>query len=416
MLTVRVKRVPGAPVVAARIWLAGGARFEEIPGQSYLTGRLLTEGSRRRSWDRIALEAEDRGMVVQSAGVSEALALSIDALAEDADLALEWLAELAFEPAFPEDRFQWSKRQAVAELEGLKDLPEVCTARAFLEQLYHPHPYCRPAQGDEASLERLTPQDCIAFHRRSLGWGGCVVVTGDIDEEAIESRLAELLDDPRRGNSGDEPRPAVPVPRTLDPAASSSLEPGEGHRQIELADVEQAYLYAGHLTVPRHHPQMVALDAAAVILGAGAGLSGRLPTRIREREGLAYAVDVATAAGAGLDAGRLVAYAGTAPETVARAESSMREELARFVEEGPEDDELEEARSYLLGREPFRRETARQWADVLAEAEFYGLPSDRPKEVAARLKSLTRDEVEEAIREWIRPEELRVTVGMPAGD
>ena len=41
----RLRRTEGAPVVAVRLLLAGGARCEAIPGQALLTGRLLTEGT-----------------------------------------------------------------------------------------------------------------------------------------------------------------------------------------------------------------------------------------------------------------------------------------------------------------------------------------------------------------------------------
>ena len=74
---------------------------------------------------------------------------------------------------------------------------------------------------------------------------------------------------------------------------------------------------------------------------------------------------------------------------------------------------MEEARAYLLGREPFRHETARQWADLLIEAEEYDLPLDDFDHRKAELDALDRPTVEAAARRHIHPEELRVTVGMP---
>ena len=44
-LDLRVRRVPGVPVVAVRVWLRGGARAEAHPGISWAAGRLLTEGT-----------------------------------------------------------------------------------------------------------------------------------------------------------------------------------------------------------------------------------------------------------------------------------------------------------------------------------------------------------------------------------
>jgi len=399
--TTRIKRVGEAPIVAVRLWLRGGARVEDVPGQALLTGRLLAEGTRRHGWHEIASESEDRGMVLQSFATYESIGVSVDALAEDWREALAWVAELALEPSFPADRLDWLRRQAQGELESLLDQPEVRTGRTFLEQLYHPHPYGRALQGDAESLRAVTREGCAGLHRRTLGWGGLLVVTGRIDEAAVERRIAALFG----GLAGDlAALPAVAAPRGL----------AEAHLEVAIADeTDQAHLYAGHLTVPRRHPDTVALAVVAVVLGAGAGMSGRLPERIREREGLAYHVDVATYVGAGLDPGRLVTYAATSTDTAAAAERAIREELARLVDGGIDDAEFEEARSYLIGRDPFRRETARQWADILAEAEFYGLETDRPEWVIDQLRGLTRADVEAAARRWIRPAELRVTVGRP---
>lgn len=401
-LTLRVRHVPGAPVVAARAWLRGGSRLEETPGQALVTGRLLSEGSERRSFQRIALDAEDRGILIQSFGTFESLGVAIDCLAEDWALSLDWLAELLLEPSFVEDRLSWIRRQAAAELESMLDAPEAKAAQAFQDQIYHPHAYGRPVQGTRQHLESLSREDCLRFHQRSKSWGGCLVVTGDLDEAAVQQRLGQLFEG-RLGSS-------AALPEVLPAVGRDILR-----QEVQLTAGEQAHLYAGHLTVQRNHVDLPALEVASVILGAGSGLVGRLPERIRERQGLAYQVDVRLGAGAGLDPGRMVVYLGTSPETLDAAETSVREELTRFVDDGISDEEFSAARSYLLGRDPFRRQTARQWADLLTEAEFYGLPTYRPEWVSEVLSALTRQQVEEAVRRHIRPADLRWTVGLPPG-
>lgn len=395
----RIRHVQGAPVVSARIWLQGGARAEQIPGQALVTGRLLAEGSRRRDWRQIVQDTEERGMMLQSFGSFESIGVAVDALSEDWERALADLAELILEPSFPEDRCAWIRRQAQGELESLYDQPASRTGRAFLKDLYPGHPYGRPVQGDAESLSRLTVDDCADFHRRSLGWGMLAVVTGEIDEDAVEHRLGQLFE--TLEPAGDAPAPDPPERH------------GGARSTLAVGGADQAYLYGGHLTVPRAHEDVPALAVLGVVLGAGAGLTGRFPDRIREKEGLAYHVDVATYSGAGLDPGRFSLYVGTSPRTVEAAERALREELDRLLTQGLTDGEMEDARSFLLGRDPFRRETARQWADVLAEAEFYGLQSDRPEWVRETLGNLRREDVEAAARRWISPDELRVTVGLP---
>ncbi len=402
-LSVMVRRVPGMPVVACRGLLRSGARLEEIPGQSLITGRLLAEGSLRRDWERLNREAEDLGMVIQSFGTYETLGLSIDALAEDWRAALDWLAELLLQPSFPEDRFQWIRRQAAADLESILDQPEVKTSRAFRRHLHDPHPYARSLQGSPESLARLRCEDVRAFHRRSVDSGALVVVAGEIDPEAVEaythSLFAAAMPTEVRGVE-------VPRPRGL----------AEVRQEVRAGEGDQAHLYLGHLSIRRRHEDLPALELLSVILGAGTGLNGRLPERIREQEGLAYHTEVATTAGSGLDEGRFSIYVGTSVSTLGKAEKALREELDRLLQEGIGERELQDARAYLIGRDPFRRETARQWASLLTEAGYYGMPTDRSDWVAESLGKLSHADVEAAMRRWIRPEDLRVTIGRPGGE
>ena len=400
-LVLRAQRVPGLPLVSLRSWLLGGSRFESVPGLSLVTGRMLSEGTHGRDWSRWALDAEDRGMTLQSAGGSETLGVALDALAEDASLAVDWIAELLLEPAFAEERLQWVRRQAAAELEGMLDQPDLQTGRFYLEQLYHPHPYSRPLQGDRDSLETLTPEACAAFHRQALGWGGCLVVVGDIDEEETLERLQRRL------------AAVAKIPVTPFPEVPSMIGSGVARREVKVGGRDQAHLFIGHTTVPRAHEDCIALELAAVILGAGPGMAGRLPYRIREKEGLAYAVDVSLAASAGLEPGRMTVYLATAPGRLEQAEKAVREELQRVLDEGLTDEEFEDARSFLIGREPFRRETLRHRADRLAETELYGLPADQPGWIEERLQQLDRGQVEAALRRWVRPSDLVVTLGLP---
>lgn len=408
-LRLRVQRVAAVPVVAIRISLPGGARREALPGCSLVTGRLLSEGTAQRDHQQLAERVEARGMLLHTGGSFESHGLSLDALAADWEEALDLAAELIFEPAFAAERTAWVARQATAELESLGDQPEVRTAWGFLEQLYTPHPRSRPLHGTAADLAALTPADCAAFHLAGLARGATVVVTGDLDEAAVTARVECLFAD--LGDIG-IPNPA----RDAEPPPARGLDERRRVVSLPAAEAEEAaqgHLYAGHLTVPRTDPDYEALVLAGVVLGAGSGLTGRIPERIREREGLAYTASAHTVSGAGLDPGRLVIYVGTSAATLSRAEAAAREELERFVADGPSDEEFADARAYLVGREPFRRETARQLADLTLSAEHYGLPLDQPGWRETQLLRLTPDDVHAAIRRHLRKDWLAVTEGVP---
>ena len=389
-------------MVALRLWLWGGSRVEDVPGLAWVTGRMLSEGTGSRDWRAIAEACESVGMVLSSYGGLEAHGVGLDCLKRDWRTALEWMTELVFDPSFPLDRCVWQRRQGSAELESLRDEPDSKAAWAFAKHLYGTHAAGRPLPGTAAGLTRIDPAACRVFHRGALDRGGVLTIAGDVDEDEVAAAASDRFDAVAgAGVTG----PAVPAPAGL----------GARRRRIKTTSRDQAHLFLGHLTVPRTDPDVPALEVASVVLGSGAGLTGRIPARIREREGLAYSAFASAVVGASVDPGRLLMHVGTSIETVARAESAAREELARFIEEGLTPAEFEDARTYLLRREPFRRETPQQWADLLAQSALYGLPYDDPEWVKNSYRSLDRATVEAAVRRHLDPDRVKVTIGTPRG-
>lgn len=419
-------RVPATDVVAARAWLRGGARVEPSAGLARLTGRMLVEGSEARDWREIAEQAEARGISIDGSATAEVHGLTVDALASDADLALDWLAELLLSPSFARDRFELLRDQTQGELLSLADRPEVVTGWAFRDQLYHPHPLASPSQGTPESLAALSPQDCRRFHEESLARGGVIVVAGAIDERETLARLERLF-----GPAGDSdwhvpagPRPdrAAGVepasgvePRSLGPLPGEPSPPrGRPERRIDIRTTsrEQAHVHAGHFTVNRMHPDLPELRALGVLLGSE-GLAGLIPNRIREREGLAYATGVDLLGGAGTDPGVLSVYLGTHPDQVERGLELIRDSLRLVLAAPPDPQALEECKTGMFGREPFATETVAHQAALLVDSLFYDLPSHRRSWRLERIERLTPSGVFRAARRHIDPDRLQVTVGLP---
>ncbi len=397
-------RVPSTDVVAARAWLRGGARTEPSPGLALLTGRMLTEGSELRTWHEIAEQAEARGVSIDGSATAEVHGLAVDALADDADLAVDWLVELLGSPSFAPDRFEILRSQMLGDLVSLADRPEVVTGWAFRDQLYHPHPLAAPSQGTSESLAGLSPEDCRRFHEESLTRGGVVAVAGAIDEQDVLTRLECLF-----GRVGEAvPRPAA--------AWAPPDARGRPERRIEVrtASNEQAHVYAGHFTVNRRHPDLPELRALGILLGSD-GLAGLIPNRIREREGLAYATGVHLAAGAGTDPGILSVYLGTHPDHVERGLELVRDSLRRVLEAPPGADVVEDWKTGMRGREAFAGQTAAQSAALLVDSLLYDLPSHRRSFRLERIERVTPRRVFEAARRRLHPDRLRVTVGLPGG-
>jgi zinc protease len=141
-------------------------------------------------------------------------------------------------------------------------------------------------------------------------------------------------------------------------------------------------------------------------------MTDRLSRKLRDEMGLAYTVWARVARGADLDPGTFAAYIGTAPASRQQAIDAMRAEIERFVAGPVLEEEVEDARRYLVGGYVFGFETADQVAEQIVQMERLSLGFDHPAEFVRRVEAVTVAEVEAAARRHIHPDRLvTVTVG-----
>lgn len=403
-LRLAAKRLDGLPLFALRVTIPGGSSVERSPGQAWLAGRMLGEGTLSRDWRRLSLELESRGLSLSCSAGVESHGLAIDGMADDWRWAVEIAAEMLHTPALDEDRCDWLRQQGMAELESLADQPEVNAGWAFLDQLYHPHPAGRMLQGGREELACLTVDHCRQFHQVALQRGVQLSFAGAADVEEVTKLAGSLFSNV----SGDLVEPTLfPQSEVQHPIVGL----GMARRRVPVPGDGQSHLFAGNLTVDYCHPDVAALEILGVALGAGAGLAGRLPTRLREVEGLAYVVDVATLAGAGRIPGRLAVYCACRPDRIAEAEAAIRHELESIVTTGLSEREFETGRSYLLGQLAFSRESVRHWCDLLAESLYYRQPVWDLDWRRRQWQALDRQSVTAAIRRHLDGDRLQFTIG-----
>ena len=113
------ERRPGTGVVALELHVDAGFLREDKPGASYLTSRLLDEGTKNRNAAELAAAIEDVGGTMD---VNPAC-ISLRIRVEDLPLACELLADLVRQPIFPEGAVDWAKQRILAELHSDREDP-----------------------------------------------------------------------------------------------------------------------------------------------------------------------------------------------------------------------------------------------------------------------------------------------------
>jgi zinc protease len=309
--------------------------------------------------------------------------------------AIALVGDLLRHPSFPQSALDELKQQSLAAIEKQRKEPGALAQNA-LDRWGNPYPrgdvrYAPTFDEMVQDVNALTVEKLREFHDRCYGAAqGEFAAVGDLDVEGVRSALHSAFGGWQSG------APFARVPRPL-------VERKPARMLIETPDKQNATLrVAEPLAISDRDPDYAALMMANHLLGGGG--SSRLWKRIRETEGLSYDVRAGIGWSSFEPNSPWEARAIYAPQVRAKVEAAFREEVARALEQGFTQQELSEGQRGLLS---FRRLARAQDASVAA-ALANNLYLDRTfaysGKVDAALAALTVEQVNAALRKYIRPD------------
>jgi zinc protease len=381
-LVVLVREQRGSGLLGVHGYVRAGAMFDgEQPGLARYTSSLLQRGTRTRTSQEIAETLESMGASLGVFSNMEVTSLGLRVLREDARPALEVLAEILQDPAFPADEVEKARGELLTGLRVARQDTRHVAERAFRALAFpHAHPHARVADGEEAVIAAITPADLAAFHARHIRPEATILAfVGDIAVPEVLDLASRLFSQWRR--AGVWQLPPLPPPAT--PSGPQRVD-------VRLAGKTQSDVILGAPGIVRNDPRYYETMTANLILGQ-IGLMGRLGERVRERLGMAYYAysDLR----AGLLAGPWWVRAGVNPKNEDRAVESILQELREFQETGPTDEELRDARDFLVGSLAVRLETTGGIAQMLADIELFDLGLDYVTRYPGIIRGITREAV-----------------------
>jgi zinc protease len=394
------------PTVSLTTSVLAGARYdlESKAGLAIMASRLLDEGTENRTSLEIADAIESVGGAIETDGSFERIIATAGVLNKDVDLGLELLSDLVMRPIFPQDYVDKEKERTLAEIASALDRPQVVAGWAFNELVYQNHPLHRPSHGYPQTVERLTREDLLDFHRRYFVPNNVILsIVGDF-------RVPELLPKIENAFGGWEARP-LQFPEYSEPVRQT----GKRVKFITMP-AQQLNIYLGHLGVRRTNPDYYALQVLDTILGGGAGFTARIPRRLRDELGLAYTTFASMTMTAGLDPGRFIAFIGTSPENMNLAIDGLLNEIRRIIEEPVTAEELQDAKDYLTGSFVFAFESSPQIARFLVHAEVYGLGFDYIDKYPQYVRAVTIDDISRVARKYLDSENYTLVVVGPVAE
>ncbi len=365
-------------------------------------GRMLSRGTTRLT----RAELSDAFEKLKVSGRVAGPGASFQTTGPNLEGALRLAAEVLKTPRFDPAEFEQLRTQTITGIMAQLTEP-AARASDELSKVFNIYPkgdwrYSPSLEESLANAKAAKLEDAKRFHDEFYGADPAdIAIVGDFDEAKVTALLKELF-------AGWEPK----VPFTRVEREFRDIPAVE--RAIETPDKENAVFIAReNVNMRDDDADYPALYVADYIIGGGAGFDSRLASRIRQKEGLSYGV------GSELDvdsldrAGAWTAYAIAAPQNVAKVESAFREELARAVKDGFTQAELDAAKSGILQIRAQNRSQDRALAGAWAANLFLGRTFQYSKDFEDKVKALTVEDVNAALRKHIDP--AKVTI-VKAGD
>src|SRR5580704_15227382 len=370
-MQVVVEPSPDTPLVWFEIAIRGGASADPIGIEGLHRHAALL--ARRGAGTRVRAVLDDTldslGAALEVGVSRDALSISGLALARHSDAVIGLAADILAAPRFDEDEHARLLRETPQVLDEIRDDDGALATRWF-DWLCSPgHPYGRTSLGTESSLAKI---------RREVVADNLVIgLAGDVDEpraRALAQRLVERL-----------------------PAGASIAQPDDfgvrtrGRRAflVDKPDRTQAQLRIGHVATRYGHPDTPAIAIAEAILGGM--FSSRLMQEIRVKRGWSYG------AGCALRRSRLPhwfeIWTAAAIEVAGPAVALTLDLYADYAASGPTDEEVDFARSYLIGAMPFHVATARQRMQLAVRDAVFELPAGYTARLPEALGHLAASDV-----------------------
>jgi len=385
-LRVIVKPVHSVPLVSLHLALRGGqlAESAERQGISTFLAEMLERGTEQRSAAQFAAEAEDIAGSLSGFAGRNSFGVQAKFLKDSLDTGLELLADVVLRPALDPNEIEKVREESLA---AIKRREDSLTSKAFEllnKGLYSSHPYSFLTLGTEQSVAAIDREALRAYWDAYAHPANAVLsVVGDVDPEAAVEAIGSHLREWRGPQS-------VSIPHHDVPALSQSQELSIAKQRSQM------HLMVGFPGLRVGDPDVPALHVLTQVLS---GQGGRLFLELRDRQSLAYQVMAQSVEG--LDPGTFMVYIASAPEKEEQAREGVKSELARLLEGGIADAELERARSYLVGSYSVSLQRFGTQASLLSLDELYGLGATYHLGYRERIEKVTREDVMRVARRII---------------
>lgn len=366
----------------------GGVRTEQFTnnGIASLTADSVLCGTTTRGEEEIFSQIEGIGAGLTSSSGNNSFTISASCLSKDFNTTLGIFSDCLQNPAFAQEKIGREKLSAIGNIRATQDNIYQSGARTLKHILFKRHPYRFQVAGRIGAVSAISRKDIIDYYRTYYCPANMVmVVSGDIDRKAALEEISRLFERLKKR----------PCPRISPPKEAKRVKP----RVVARAtDKGQSLVLLGYLGTTIDSHDRYALDILTSVLS---GVNGRLSDSIREKRGLAYALDATSVPG--IERGMIIFYAGTTRENLDRVKTELFNEIESLRKSGITDEELRAAKNELAGFQKISLQKIHNIGVNAALDELYGLGFKDFLNYEGRIRHITKECVVRAARKYLNP-------------
>ncbi len=353
--------------------------------------QVVSKGTEKRTGKELSDAFDELGASWSSWAGREATGYQFTCLPEFVDRALELHAEFLRCPTFPEDAVQVANENSIKEITNLQDDPDELSADLFNRQVYGPI-LGRQVLGEKDTLRTITRADVQQYWREFYQAGRMLVsVAGAFDSEKIAAKLEELFG----GFGSPEQAGRQPFPYEFEPKVT--------HHE---KDLEQEHIGICYLGAPLSDPMRYAQKVAIAVLSGG--MSARLFTELREKQGLVYWVTAHTEHPR--EIGIVYLGASTTPKRSRKTYDTLLREVDRLSED-LEEVELRRAITGIVAKARTRGDITRSRCGEIMEDLFHHGEVIPREEKIAKIEAVSVADVKEYLARFPRDRLSVLTLG-----
>ncbi len=388
------------PIISLRFAFRGGAALDPAGkgGLANFVSSLLDEGAGDLNSIAFQQTLEDKAIRLSFDAEKDTFGGHLQTLTRNRDEAFRLLKLALIKPRFDVEPVERIRAQILVALKREKEDPHTLAAQALFKELFPNHPYGRPSDGTEETVNDLSVKDMRTFIHERLGRDNLIVgAVGDVTPDILGNLLDETFGE---------------LPANAAPWKLAEVEPVfSGTTQVIKKDVPQSTIIFADYGVRRENPDFYAALVMNHILGGGS-FTSRLYSEVREKRGLAYSVysSLYPFAASALTIGG----AGTANESVVKTLDVIGNEWERMAVKSVDDIEMTDAKRHLTGAFPLRFSSSGRIARMLVGMQLFNLGIDYFEKRNSYIESVTQKDIRRVAKKLLDTSRLTtVVVGRP---